>query len=87
MSKKSKKFDPLDETLKLGQIGAGTVIVGSMPFMIGKNLPGTEATATRIGTASGRVLPIIPVTQGISSVFGSLGSLQDAVKKPNKKRR
>jgi len=86
MKKKNKKFDPLDETLKLGQLSVGTMMAGSMPHMIGKNLPGTSSTASRIGNVTGKVLPIIPVTQGVSSVFGSLGSLQNVEKKIKKKR-
>jgi hypothetical protein len=81
-----KKFNPLDETLKLGQIGAGTMMAGSMPHIIGKSLPGTSSTASRIGSATGKVLPLLPMTQGISSVFGSLGNLQDIEKKIKKKR-
>jgi len=86
MKKKNKKFNPLDETLKLGQVGVGTMMAGSMPHIIGKSLPGTSSTASRIGSATGKVLPILPVTQGIHSVFGGLGSLHDVEKKIKKKR-
>ena len=83
--KKEKGFDPLDETLKFGQVSAGTMLVGGMPHMIGKSLPGTSGMADRISNVSGRVLPVFPVMQGTHSVFGSLRYLEDTVK--NKKKR
>jgi len=87
MKKKKKGFDPLDETLKLGQLGAGTVIAGGMPSMIGKNLPGTSTTLSKINATSGKVLPIIPMMHGTKTVFGSMGMLQDVERKAKRKRR
>ena len=83
---KKKKFNPFDETIKIGQVSAGTMIAGGMPGMLSKHMPGTQPTADRISNATGRVLPILPLTQGVSSVFGSLGNLQGIEKKIKKKR-
>jgi hypothetical protein len=82
-----KKFNPLDETFKLGQVSAGTMFAAGTPHMIGKNLPSTQSTANRISSTTGKVLPIIPLTQGAHSAFRSLGSLQDIEKKTKKRRR
>jgi len=82
---KKKKFDPFDETLKVGTLSAGTVLAGGMPYMIGKNLPGTSGVASSISHAS-RPLGLLPVMQGTSSVFGSLRYLQDSVKDKKKRR-
>ena len=86
MGKKKKGFDPFDETLKVGQVGAGTVMATGMPYMIGKGLPGTSNTMAGVSKASGS-LSILPVIQGGSSVFGSLRYLQGSVKNKKNRRR
>lgn len=78
---KKKKFNPMDETIKLGQVSAGTMVVGGIPSMLSPSLPGSETTATKINSMSGKTLPLIPMMQGAKVAFGSLGSLQDVERK------
>ena len=76
MSKK-KKFDLFDETMKIGTVSTGTMMVGSMPRMLSRSMPGTESTANNIMNKTSGSLSMLPVIQGTSSVFGSLRLLED----------
>jgi len=87
MKNKKKGFNPFDETMKLGQLSAGTVIAGGIPSMIGKHLPGSETTTSKINNMAGKTLPLIPMMHGTKTVFGSMGMLQDVERKAKRKRR
>ena len=81
MSKKKNKFDLFDETMKIGTVSTGTMIIGSMPGLLSRSMPGTETTANNIMSKTSRPLGLLPVIQGTSSVFNSIGMLTDIEKK------
>jgi len=81
MKKQRYGFDPLDETLKIGQLSAGSMIVSGLPGMMSKSLPGTTQTASNISSMTSNSLSLLPRVQGISAVFGSLNMLDDQIKK------
>jgi len=83
--KKKYGFDPLDETIKIGQVSAGTMIVSGLPGMMSKSLPGTTQTASKIGSMTSSSLSLLPRIQGMSAVFGSLSMLDNQIKKPKRR--
>ena len=83
--KKKYGFDPLDETLKIGQVSAGSMIVSGLPGMMSKSLPGTTQTASKINSMTSSSLSLLPRVQGMSAVFGSLNMLNDQIKKPKRR--
>ena len=84
-NKKGYGFDPLEETLKIGRVSTGTMIVGGLPGMMSKSLPETSQTASKISSATSGSLSLLPRVQGMSSVFSSLSMLDDQIKKPKRR--
>lgn len=80
MSKK-KRYDPLDETLKIGATSAAGVFAVGMPGMMSRQMPGTCGTAANIAKSAGRPIGLLPTIQGTGSVFGGLRELERTVKK------
>lgn len=84
MSRKKKKYDLFDETMKVGTVSAGSMFAAGMPGLIGNRLPGTCNVSRGISKAS-KPLSMLPTIQSTSSVFGGLGMLEDVAKKSKKK--
>ena len=84
MSRKKKKYDLFDETMKVGTVSAGSMFAVGMPGLIGSRLPGTCNVSRGISKTSSS-LSVLPTIQSTSSVFSGLGMLEDVAKKSKKK--
>lgn len=75
MVKKSKKFDPLDFTIKHGSLTVGTMgVIGLADRM--PDSPSKQGIVRGMDT-----LKVVPSVHAVGGVFGSLGSLESVVKK------
>jgi len=78
MKKKKYGFDPLDFTLKQGQLTMGTQLSIGAVGMIGSKFPGATSSKISAGMNTMSLLPTIHATGG---VFQSLRMLEKAGKK------
>ena len=79
--RRNKGFDPVKESIELGQIGAASVGGVGITAHIGQHVPASgQATATNIMRGMDTI-KILPVMKGAGSVFGSLRHLEKKTKK------
>ena len=76
--KKKKSFDPFDFTMKHGALTIGTIGTVGMAGRLSQQMPSSQSASIMGGMNTITVLPTIHAASG---VFGSLGMLEDVVKK------